>query len=798
MTPRPLVIPLFSAMAGLSSACLWGTFFPHVALPILLAISFLLVFVKNRLVFPAALAFCFFAWGNLSLATYLEPVFPSDSIVRFAGKDPLAIEGVIDMRPDWREKGGRLYLHAVRVFRGGWSSSVSGRLLLIIGEGRSPFLTGDRVRFVSRVRKPRNFGVPGEFDYERYLAFRNVHATAFVPVASEIILIRGGVAYPLQRCIDGVAADLGNRIGERLPPDDGAVLRALLLGEAGGVPDGIRDLYTRTGVNHILSISGFHVGVIALFIFHLGFLAARRSPFLLLYAHPRRVILVFTIPVILFYLFLSGNAPATVRSVVMIITYIVALLLDRETDPLNSLALAALVILACSPVSLFDISFQLSFFAIWGIVTLTPLMMAPFEALQGKALRWLLLFLMASVSATAATLLPVSLYFHRTTLTGLLSNFFIVPMMGYGSVVLGFCALPCLHLFPSFAGLLLEMAGFLVEVSTGILTYLDTIPLLPVWRTTRFDLLLCFLALSAVSFLPEGRLRRGGCCALVVMFIVTRLAVTDPDAGKLRLDFFSVGQGESTLVTFPNGERMLVDGGGSYRDGGMDPGERLLAPALWSRGIHRLDYLVLSHTHPDHLKGLLFIARNFSIGEFWESGVNDGGDDYLTLKGILAEKGVPVRRIDAATGPVRIGAALIEPLAPRRLPRAAVDLNEASLVFRLRLDDFAVLFTGDIGPEAEDDLLRAPSSLHCTVLKVAHHGSRSSSSEDFLEAASPSCALIGAGYENRFHLPSRETLNRLRKQGIRVLRTDLDGTITVIYGNGIWSASPFMKNGHFD
>lgn len=798
MTSRPLLIPLFSAMAGLFSASLWGTCVPRIVLPAFLAISLLLVFVKNRLVFLASLSVCFYAWGTLSLTQYREPQFLSDSIVHWAGKGPLAVEGILDVRPEWREKGGVIYLRAVRVFRGRWSSPASGRLVLTIGEGRERFLTGDRIRFVSRIRKPRNFGVPGEFDYERYLAFRNVHATAFVPSVSEVILIRGGVAYPFRHWIDGIAADLGNRIGELLPSDDGAVVRALLLGEAGGIPHRIRELFARTGVNHILSISGFHVGVIALFIFQAGFLAARRSAFLLLYAHPRRVILVLTIPVILFYLFLSGCAPATVRSVIMIITFSIALLLDRETDPLNSLALAALLILSFSPVSLFDISFQLSFLAIWGIIALTPFLMAPFESLQAKALRWPLLFLAASASATAATLLPVSFHFHRATLTGLASNFFVVPLMGYGSVVLGFCALPCLHLFPSFAGLLLETAGFLVKISTGILEYFDRLPLLPVWKTTRFDLLTGFLALAAVSFLPEGRFRRGGCCALLVMFVAARLASGDPDAGKLRVDFFSVGQGESSLITFPNGKRMLVDGGGGYREGGMDPGERLLAPALWSRGIDRLDYVVLSHPHPDHTKGLVFIARNFSIGEFWESGVPDGGDAYVTLKSVLAEKGVPVRRIDAASGPVRIGAALIEPLGPRSPPDRSADLNDASLVFRLRLDSFSILFTGDIGAEAESRLLRAPSSLRCTVLKVAHHGSKSSSSEAFLAAASPACALIGAGYENRFHLPSRETLGRLGKQGIRVFRTDRDGSVTVTYGSGTWGVATFMKNGHFD
>lgn len=796
MMSRPLLIPLFSAVAGISSASLWGTCFLRVSLLGFLAITFLLVFVKNRTFFLISLACCFFVWGNLALQPFLEPDLPVNSIAGYTGDEPITVEGVIDRRPEWREAGGRLYVDAARLFRGQWSAAVTGRVMLSIGEGRSCLRTGDRVRFVSLLRKPRNFGVPGEFDYERYLAFRQVRATAFVPSACDVLLIRGGVACPFQRFVDGIAIEFGIRIGEHLPGEEGAVIRALLLGES-GVPERIRTLFTRTGVSHILSISGFHVGVIAVFIFHLAFSAARCSQLLLLYTNIRRVILVLTIPVLLFYLFLSGTAPATVRSVVMIVAYIAALLLGRETDPLNSLILAALCILSCSPASLFDISFQFSFFAMWGIIVLTPVLTAPFAGLKKGAFHWLVLFFMVTVAATAATLIPVSVYFHRTSVTGLLANFFVVPLMGYGAVVVGFCSLPCLYLCPSFAGLLLKSAGFLVKLSTGILAYLNEIPLLPVWRTTRFDLLFCCMSLAAVTFLPAGRVRRSGCCILVVLFVATRLVHGAADAGKLRLDFFSVGQGESSLLTFPDGRRMLIDGGGSYRAGGMDPGERLLAPALWSRGIRRIDYLVLSHPHPDHLKGLLFLARTFPVGEFWESGINEGGDDYLTLKSILAEKHVPVRRIDATTGTIRVDTVVIEPLAPSIVAGTAPDLNESSLVFRVRHGDFSVLFTGDIGAETEKDLAGNASALRCTVLKVPHHGSRASCSESFLAASSPVCAVIGAGYKNRFRLPSRETLVRLRKQGVLVFRTDQDGTITIISGNGDWSVTAFKRNGHF-
>jgi competence protein ComEC len=784
---RPLFLPLASLIAGLSLAGLYAYFLPEALLLPLFVISLGTVFLRNPIPFFISLCLIFFLCGNLSVKPLILPELEATHIANFITDQPVTIEGVIDSRPEATEQGCRLYLRVEHLYAGDSRAVAAGRLLLYIGEGRVTYLSGDRVRFITRLHKPRNYGLPGEFDYARYLAYREIFATAFVKDADDLVLTGAGAGYRLQRRLDLLAAGMGRFIGEAVPTEEGSILRALLLGERGYVPRKLEDAYSRTGVNHILSISGFHVGIIALFVFQLLLAVGRTSEFLALRCNLRKSILVITLPVIVFYLFLSGAAPATTRSVVMIAAYVVALMLEREVEPVNSLLLAAMLILGLTPAALFEVSFQLSFLALWGIVILTPLFMAPFAGVTSALPRKLLLFLMASAAATTATLFPVAFYFHRVSFTGLISNFVVVPLMGYGSVVLGFSALPFIYLAPFLARLLLAAAAFLVRISDAFILFLAGIPPLPLINPTRLDLFLFYLFLVTLTVVTAKKARLYLSGGLSVVFIGATLLTSAPDAGRLNLTFFSVGQGEATLITFPDGKRMLVDGGGSVREGGVNVGERLLAPALWSMGVKEIDYMVLSHNHPDHLQGLLFIADNFKVGEFWESGVPMmDSEEYALLKRTLAARRVPVRRVNAATPAILIGGARIEFLSPdaRALSSGAgtvVDQNDDSLVFRLVFHRGAVLFTGDIGAATEEQLLSSPQRLRSNVLKVAHHGSRFSSTPPFLTAVSPETAVISAGYGNSFHLPAEETLARLHAKRIKVYRTDLDGTIRLSY-----------------
>jgi competence protein ComEC len=211
---------------------------------------------------------------------------------------------------------------------------------------------------------------------------------------------------------------------------------------------------------------------------------------------------------------------------------------------------------------------------------------------------------------------------------------------------------------------------------------------------------------------------------------------------------------------------------------------------------------VLTHPHPDHLQGLCRVAETMPIGEFWETGCPGQSEEYRTLKNSLATGNVPIRQISSASLPVEIAGVTCRVLhphpAPVAMPAAEYDQNEESLVLRLEKGAFSALFTGDIGFASELALLRNPQLLHCTLLKVPHHGSRYSALPAFFRAVSPRLAVISAGFRNSFGLPSREALAELGTLGAAVYRTDLNGTITVVVTeSGEYHVTPTLK-GHFN
>jgi len=267
----------------------------------------------------------------------------------------------------------------------------------------------------------------------------------------------------------------------------------------------------------------------------------------------------------------------------------------------------------------------------------------------------------------------------------------------------------------------------------------------------------------------------------------------------LKLTFIDVGHGDSIFIEFPKGKKMLIDGGGLYEDR-FDIGKNVIAPFLWKEKIRRIDTLVLTHPDPDHLKGLNFIASQFSIGQFWDNGFETQSEPYLQLKKILSGKRIKIRSLNEETLPQIINGVEVSILNPpawnatQRKVQHLRDLNNSSLVMKLRFRSASILLAGDIGKEVEELMLRKAYPLRADILKIPHHGSSSSSSLAFLDRVQPTYAILSVGERNIARLPHPDVLKRYLQLGSRILRTDQHGAITVTMDGENIEVKTFLKS----
>jgi competence protein ComEC len=790
----PFLIPFLFMTAGMALSALNGYFCDVSIVMAVFSCLLLAALLPHSALFTACTALFFFAFGLFALKPWLSPETLPHSIRTRASASPITIEGVISARPSVAPDGSRMTVQVERVIRGKQSETASGVLLLYVSEGDLTLIRGDRIRFNSRISLPRLLGLPGEFDYSRYLAFQGISATGRVESQSEIVLIRAAAVESWQRSSDRLARYLGDAIRGSITDERvSTILTALLIGDQRRIPRDLADAYTRAGVNHILSISGFHVGIIVAFMTMLAIWILTRFEYPVLRWNVRKIAVLIAVPAMLAYLFLTGSAPATARSVIMLTVFAVALFAERERDSINTLLLAAFFLVAIDPPTLFDVSFQLSFLSLWGILIAVPLMMKHTAAISSPWLRGVTQFIAASVAASCVTLLPVLFIFKVASLNGILTNFLIVPLLGYGAVLTGFIALPLVTLFPTLAPQLLWPAASLVTVSNQFIMWCTSLPVLTFHGITAWDMSFFLLFMTCMTFLKSRILLPVSAALIPVAAISLHLYTATAADGRLHITMLSVGQAESMLVQLPDGSILLVDGGGYLHDTGHDFGQRVLAPALGALYIGRIDRMIATHDHPDHSGGLPFVIRNFTVGEFLSV---PQVTDEIRIE--LRKKGVPQRTLAAGDVLTLPGAVVVTVLSPAGSERATTgsdesNVNEQSLVFRLSYGGFSMIFCADAGFEAEQRMLAGRHDLKSTVLKVGHHGSRYSTSEKFLERVRPGLALISAGAGNRFGLPSLRTVDLLRMKGIPLYRTDRDGTIELVTDGVGWSVSTPYK-----
>jgi competence protein ComEC len=733
------------------------------------------------------------AVANVRADHLYRPRFSSAHVAAAPTGVPLRIQGTLGTDPESRIDRTRLLLAAERIDSGdGWQPA-EGKVLLTVSDLEQPWIAGDRLAAQLTLRHPRNLGNPGEFDYEAYLARRGIYVTAFAQDDASFYYLGhadDGMGNWFARWRRGVSA-----LFERtLPETEAGVLGALIVGTQATLPRELRAAFSRAGVSHVLSISGLHVALVAGAAYALfRWLLARSRRLLLTVNVPKLATALSVIPVLL-YAGIAGSNVATIRAVIMILVFVAAILVGRQRHLVVSLAVAAMLILLWSPGAALDISFQLSFVAVLGLVWGMERFWAWWRRWEERRLvrlrgwrarlwRPLVVYGMVSVTALAATMPLTALHFNQVSIVAPLANALVVPLLGSAAVALGLAAALLYLISAPLAQCCVFIAGPVVKLGVWLVEVFSALPYASVRAVTpdAVELVLLYTALFALVRL-SGRART------VTLVVVALLAFGDGTwwyadryhRAALRITFLSVGQGDSAVVEFPGADVMVIDGGGA-RGESFDPGERVIAPFLWSRKIARVDYLVLSHPERDHYGGFPFLAANFSPREFWSNGAQASTDAFARLQQLLSENGaekvVLLRGARRQIGNVQV----VVDSPPQRM--SGFSSNNQSLVLSLGFGGARVLFTGDIEARAEEDLVAAlDGSLASTVLKVPHHGSDTSSTGPFLDAVRPRYAVISAGFDNRFHFPRAAVVHRYAARGCRLARTDMDGAVHVRIG----------------
>jgi competence protein ComEC len=528
-------------------------------------------------------------------------------------------------------------------------------------------------------------------------------------------------------------------------------------------------------VIHILAVSGSNVGfVLIIFMGILGFL---RLPYWW------RVLV--SLLGIIFYAYLTDLNPPVVRASIMGGFILLGKLIERKPDDFNTLALAALLILIFNPLDLFQASFQLSFAAVASIIYLYPKLKAAtfvkslYERLkEGAVLRYVFELLLVSTVAFLGTLPFTILYFNRIPNLSLPANLLVIPLAFLG-LASGIAAAILNLLIPFLADIYTAAAWLFLHALIKLAEWAGAWPLayFELYRFLFLHMVLYCIGLLLLFNLNQPAVKRWVWIYALVLANVFLWSGNDTLRNRLQVVFLDVGQGDAALVTFPDERHLLIDGGPQTPH--SNAGKWVIAPYLKRAGIRKLDALVLSHADADHLGGFPYVMRHFKVSEVWDNGQQK--DTALSREYLALIDSLKIRRRILRAGEMIADFApanmfIMHP-SERFLNHSGEKLNEGSLSLKLSYGAIDFLFTGDAELEGEQQIVQFGDLLHSEVLKVGHHGSRTSSSPILLESVRPQVAVISAGELNKFGHPHDEVLQRLHQLNSQVLRTDHDAAI---------------------
>jgi competence protein ComEC len=820
---RPLIFPFIGLIAGIIT----GNYFDlpyNSLLGTLIVILFLLLLSlrKKLLVVSYLLIFCFasvLGIFNIQKQQYLTGA--DHHILQYTNSGKITAEGIVIESPSAYPDKNLLIIRCVRLLKNGAYIPVSGNIRLVI----PPDLTysyGDFIRFQTELKRIHSFHNPGGFNYERYLNRQGIYATGFIANSAGIIMLRKNSASGIRSHLESFRMYLKQIIYNHAPSPQREIIEAMTIGNQTGIPADVRDNFNKTGTSHILSISGLHIGMIAAIAFFIITVLLKSSEYLILRLNIIKVSAAGAFFLILFYACVAGMGVTVMRSALMALVFLIALISGKQRDLYNTLALAGLVILIISPEALFDISFQLSFLAVLALIYIVPQFSNPsfqqssfLPDWSKNIIRYLYMSMVVCLAATIGTLPLLIYYFNQVSAVTIIANLIVVPLLGTLTLAIAIAFLIAALFSPLVAGFFIQLASFFVQISMEIINKLASLSwsVFSVTKPNIPEIIVFYLFLVLImKFVGVQRGLKGfwqqhplilryALLSVLLFFIgdTLYLSLKDKLNTDLRITAIDVGQGSAILVRFPGGRNMLIDGGG-FVESSFDTGKAIITPYLYHERISKIDTVILTHQHPDHLLGLFYILDNFNVQEFWSTQIIVDDDDYQKMRKIIAERKIRMVPLSQEPSGKIISNVEINFLWPPGASRLTAkelsdaDLNDASLVIQIKYGKIAFLITGDISAYIETALIRSGRDLKSDVLFVPHHGSRHSSSIDFIQKVACRYAIVSAGKDNAFRHPHPLILERYRSENVQVMRTDQDGAVMLATDGLKLSVQTFIKH----
>ncbi len=724
---------------------------------------------------------------------------------RITQEEDVVLTGTLHSMPQFDGEKSTVIIkcHGLRLQQDALFSSVHGLVRFRLkGEWPEYLHPGDELVLRSTLTRPYRFGNPGGFNYPAFLAEKDIRIVGRIRSTSHIYRLtqEHSWLHSLRYLPERMRLSLRDKIDNTLSPQKAGIYRALLIGDRSGIDKDTLETFKASGVMHILAISGLHLSLVASALFLIFYWLARRSRYLLLHYSCKKLALLVTIPPLCGYALLAGAQTPVLRSLIMVLVFILAFCMQRQRSPLTTLSFAALIILIFNPLSLLTVSFQLSFAAVAALILILPqlssLMQRKETPDENRVLRFYLgsirlvtAALLVSIAATIGTA-PLLLHsFNRISTVGPVANLLLEPLLCLWSLPFGLLSMVFLNINPQYCQWLLETGNIGITAALSISSFFAGGNFSTLWLATPSIGLILFYYLSLALCFSSFPLKKTIPVFLFVcsLFFLPPQFIFEKLSTRSELVFLDVGQGSSTLILFPGGKKTLIDGGGASSPK-FNVGESIIAPYLWHRGITHLDSIVITHPDSDHCNGIPFLLRRFHPDTLWINGESGQSQRYADLLELASDLGIRIKQpgndeiLIESKGAVlhNISNPFLD-MSSKLIKPTTLSSNAKSLILRFSEDgqDFSCLFPGDINRKVEKMLLQNKKPLQSSILLAPHHGSKTSNSSLFLDVVNPQQIVVSAGRFRPLLFPSPLLRAHCKENNIPLLNTSEFGAVTI-------------------